>query len=66
MERKRLADVNEKRRTAPDSRVPISYLTNDEKNEKIERLQHERQNLLKRINFANVSRARKKIMHEDL
>jgi hypothetical protein len=66
MERKRLADVNEKRRTAPDSRVPISYLTNDEKDEKIERLQHERQNLLKRINFAKVSKAKKMIMHEDL
>jgi hypothetical protein len=36
MERKRLADVNEKRRTAPDSRVPIAYLSNAEKNEKID------------------------------
>jgi FtsZ-binding cell division protein ZapB len=66
MERNRLADVHEKRRTAPDSRVPISYLSIDELHEKVGRIQQERQNLLKRINYVKVSKARKKIMNEDL
>jgi hypothetical protein len=37
--RNRLVDV-EKRRTAPDSRVPISYLSIDELHEKMGRQQH--------------------------
>jgi hypothetical protein len=64
--RNRLVDVNEKRRTAPDSRVPIAYLSIDELHEKMGRLQQDRKNLMRKNNYMKVSRAQKKIMQEDL
>ena len=59
-------DVPIRRRTAPDSRVPSTHLTEYEKVEKINRLQQERQNLMKRINKGKVSSAKKLMQKEDL
>ena len=65
--KKKLEDATIRRRTAPDSRVSITDLTDDEKLEKLARLQQERTKLLKRINYSGkVSLAKKRLVQKDL
>jgi hypothetical protein len=59
-------DVLLRKRTAPDSKIPNTNLTDDEKLVKLERLKRNRQNLMKKIVYAKVSSAKKMIRKEDL